>query len=109
MRRREEIGNRDPQRHIAVTRIVGYRPTCKCNAGQPTPCLVLDPFAGSGTTLQTARALGRRWLGYEMSEEYVKLAEKRIYQTPRSAQHSAPKPTPKFDDRQQSLFEELTP
>src|SRR5690606_25003482 len=27
----------------------GWRPGCDCNAGDPVPCMVLDPFAGSGT------------------------------------------------------------
>ena len=40
--------------------------------------LVLDPFAGSGTTLKMARMLGRRWLGIEISSEYAKLAERRV-------------------------------
>ncbi|MDO4558462.1 MAG: site-specific DNA-methyltransferase, partial [Planctomycetia bacterium] len=33
---------------------------------------VLDPFAGSGTTLAVAKKLGRRWLGFEISPEYLK-------------------------------------
>ena len=33
--------------------------------------LVLDPFAGSGTTLAVARKLGRRWLGFELSADYA--------------------------------------
>jgi site-specific DNA-methyltransferase (adenine-specific) len=40
--------------------------------------LVLDPFAGSGTTLKVALHLGRRAVGYEVKEQYVKLAQKRI-------------------------------
>jgi site-specific DNA-methyltransferase (adenine-specific) len=40
--------------------------------------LVLDPFAGSGTTLAVAKKLGRRWLGIELSREYVKRCRQRI-------------------------------
>jgi DNA modification methylase len=41
---------------------------------------VLDPFAGSGTTLKVARALDRRWVGYELIEEYINLAQERVMQ-----------------------------
>lgn len=40
--------------------------------------VVLDPFAGSGTTLAVAKKLGRRWLGYDMSEEYAARAAARL-------------------------------
>jgi DNA modification methylase len=72
-----EIGNRDPQRHIATTRVLGYRPTCGCSAGEPVPCRVLDPFAGTGTTLQVANALGRDWCGIEASADYLEICERR--------------------------------
>jgi site-specific DNA-methyltransferase (adenine-specific) len=40
--------------------------------------VVFDPFMGSGTTAAVARKLGRYYLGYDKSPEYVKLAEDRL-------------------------------
>ena len=40
--------------------------------------IVLDPFMGSGQTALAALKAGRRYVGYELSEEYCKLAEQRI-------------------------------
>lgn len=40
--------------------------------------LVYDPFMGSGTTAKAAHQLGRRWIGSEISAEYVALANKRL-------------------------------
>jgi site-specific DNA-methyltransferase (adenine-specific) len=40
--------------------------------------IVLDPFAGSGTTLAVAKKLGRNWLGCELSEDYVRAATERL-------------------------------
>ncbi|MCI0379513.1 MAG: site-specific DNA-methyltransferase [Gemmataceae bacterium] len=43
--------------------------------------LVLDPFAGSGSTLIVAKKLGRDYLGFELSENYVKKIRRRLDQT----------------------------
>lgn len=40
--------------------------------------LVYDPFMGSGTTAKIAHLLKRRWIGSEISEEYVKISEERL-------------------------------
>ncbi len=61
------------------TKTLGWQPTCKCNADK-VPSLVLDPFAGAGTTLWGAKKLNRKAVGYELSEEYCHLARERCRQ-----------------------------
>ena len=40
--------------------------------------VILDPFAGSGTSLVAAEILGRRWLGIELSPNYTEVAKTRV-------------------------------
>jgi len=42
--------------------------------------LVLDPFVGSGTTCKIAKLQGRKFIGIDISEDYCKIARKRIRQ-----------------------------
>ena len=57
---------------------LGFRPTCSCPKADPVPCIVLDPFLGSGTTGIVAARLGHRFVGIELNPEYVAMATQRI-------------------------------
>lgn len=43
--------------------------------------VVLDPFAGSGTTLKVAKQLKRHYIGYEIYDSYKVVIEEKLYQT----------------------------
>jgi hypothetical protein len=67
---------------IAAPETIGWEPTCACGVAETVPCIVLDPFAGSGTTLAVAKALGRDYVGIEINErEYGPLIERRLRET----------------------------
>lgn len=53
---------------------------CQTIIENSQPGMVLDPFAGSGTTLFAAKMLGRQAVGVEMDERHAETAAKRISQ-----------------------------
>lgn len=57
----------------------GWRASCAHDAPS-VPCVVLDPFIGSGTTGKVCERLGRRWVGIELSPAYLTIASKRTAQ-----------------------------
>jgi hypothetical protein len=59
-------------RGINRVETLGFAPACTCDAGDPVPAVVLDPFAGSGTTLMVARQLGRNAVGLDLSLPYLR-------------------------------------
>lgn len=71
---------------------IGWEPTCRCYLPDGPlwgamsddefrrPCVVLDPFMGSGTTALVARNLGRHSVGVELSPEYMGYASERLKQ-----------------------------
>jgi DNA modification methylase len=48
-------------------------------AGCPEGGTVLDPFMGAGTTALVAKKLDRNYIGFELNQDYIKIAEKRLY------------------------------
>lgn len=67
-------GSLDTGTTLHMVRTVGtvdWMPTCNCGRSDAVPAFVLDLFAGSGTTLQEARALGRTGIGIDISFEYL--------------------------------------
>jgi site-specific DNA-methyltransferase (adenine-specific) len=47
-------------------------------AGCPEGGIIIDPFAGSGTTGEVSEHLNRNWIGIELSSEYCKIDHKRL-------------------------------
>lgn len=82
------VGKSGGGRIDAVRREIGWQPGCDCGIEETVPAVVLDPFAGSGTTLAVALSLGRKAIGIELNPEYVCIAEKRI--APYAAQELLP-------------------
>lgn len=61
---------------------LGWRHTCACDAGEPVPCTVLDPFGGAGTTALAAIQNGRDCIIIELNDAYVALIEERLSAVP---------------------------
>ena len=70
--------------------------------------IVLDCFAGSGTTLVAAEELGRQWIGVDIGEEAIKIIQNRFENgtKPLGDYVSQRK---KKDEASQSLFDNLEP
>lgn len=52
---------------------LGWRKNCVCLTDRILPCTVLDPFAGTGTTVATALTLNRAGIGVDLSLDYLQL------------------------------------
>lgn len=65
-----------PEAHFAVYPAELIR-TC-IKAGCPKGGVVLDPFAGSGTTLEEAIRQGKDYIGIELKDDYIDLINKRL-------------------------------
>ncbi len=70
------IGRRANEDGSYKKEIMGWS---KCDCKAPfRKGRVLDPFMGAGTTALVAHKQGKDWLGIELKEEYIKIAERRL-------------------------------
>ena len=65
----------------------GWTPTCDCDTDATEAGIALDPFAGAGTTCLVAKRQGRRFIGIDLNEEYVAMAQKRLGLTVDNPEH----------------------
>ena len=61
--------------------ITGEQCACPTPDAPTRPAVVLDPFGGTGTTAMIARALGRHGISVDLSADYLRLAEWRIFRS----------------------------
>ena len=69
------------------TEFKGWTPTCDCDTDATEAGIALDPFAGAGTTALVAKRYGRRFIGIDLNEEYVAMAQKRLGLTVDNPEH----------------------
>lgn len=59
------------QRVIEEGKTTGWEASCDCGISRSVPCVVLDPFVGSGTTCCVSVVEGRNSIGIDLSKEYL--------------------------------------
>lgn len=63
--------------YVNVVKTLGWEPSCQCG-GSRVPATVLDPFNGTATTGLVALRQNRSYIGIELSDEYVRMSERRL-------------------------------
>jgi DNA modification methylase len=87
--------------------ITGYACGCPTPDAPTRPAIVLDPFAGTGTSMLVASVLGRIGVGVDRSMDYARLAQWRVSDPGERARAlDVPKPPPVLDG-QESLFDPM--
>ncbi len=81
IRRRDGNAAKDTIRSVGSKIFARRTPRVNGRCILPSGGVVLDPFAGSGTTLAVATRLGRHAIGIELYEQYVRTIHERCRQS----------------------------
>jgi DNA modification methylase len=68
----------DSTQKVLRKETIGWKPGCNCENNQPISCVVLDPFAGSGTVGVVAKRFNRSSILIELNPTYIDLIHKRL-------------------------------
>jgi len=68
----------DSTQKVLRKETIGWKPGCNCENNQPISCVVLDPFAGSGTVGAVAKRFNRSSILIELNPTYIDLIHKRL-------------------------------
>ena len=93
----EDRNDASEKRTLPARETTGWEPTCDCGTDATESGITLDPFAGAGTTCLVAKQHGRRFIGVDLNEEYVAMAQKRLGLTVDHPEHV------RQDDAQEGL------
>lgn len=65
----DRLGNAKakPSKGYKPAPTIGWEPSCKCGNDETLPCVVLDPFSGTGRTGEVALKFGRSYVGIELN------------------------------------------
>jgi len=77
-------GSRNTTRKMSMRSEIGWAPTCTCSAGDPIPCVVLDPFLGSGTVAEACKQHGRSSVGCDIDDRNLEYIQARLKISPAS-------------------------
>jgi DNA modification methylase len=66
----------------------GWEQGCECNTNEVKPCIVLDPFNGSGTTGNVAFKYDQHYIGVDTNKEYLEIARNNIISSKRNTEEN---------------------
>ena len=72
----QSLGNLEGNGYPTQKPVALYERMIKASSNQHD--IVLDPFAGSGTTLDAAESLGRKWIGIDVGDEAIEIIQTRL-------------------------------